>query len=373
MPVLAIDRKPNASAVAQPPTLRVFEVRDVAVTADGMAGADWRDLGRRHPREAMYGSPGVVSALAGSLGQRGYGIEARRGSALVGALPLVHLKSRLFGSFLVSLPYVSWAGVVSDDQDVAHALVDRAVELADTLDVDFLELRQMTPLDHPALTEGATRKAQMVVPIARGAEAVWNGLKSEVRTQIRKARRNGLELSWSDAGRSETLDTFYDVVAHNMRDLGTPVFPQRLFADLIVATSGASEIGVVRLDGKAVAACLAIHGDGLTEIPTAASLRAYRGTAANSLMYWDAIERAIGRGQREFDFGRSTPDSATYVFKRKWGAVPVPVTWQYYLRRGSSERMRPESRRFDLARDVWKRMPVAMTRMIGPSIVRGIP
>ncbi|MFP3921277.1 MAG: GNAT family N-acetyltransferase, partial [Dichotomicrobium sp.] len=192
-----------------------------------------------------------------------------------------------------------------------------------------------------------------------------------VRTQIRKADKLGLSVSW---GRdNEFICQFYDIFARNMRDLGTPVFPADLFVNIVNVAHADAEFGIVRLEGVPIAACLAIHGDGLTEIPSAASLRAYRKTAANSLMYWNAIERAIARGQSVFDFGRSTIGGATYVFKKKWGAVPHPVTWQYYLRRGDTQAMRPDNKKFALAIRMWQRLPVAATRVLGPMIVRGIP
>ena len=38
-------------------------------------------------------------------------------------------------------------------------------------------------------------------------------------------------------------------------------------------------------------------------------------------MYWHLLERAVGRGQATFDFGRSRP-TATLPFKKQWGAEP---------------------------------------------------
>lgn len=331
---------------------------------------DWRDFADRHGIATMYASRRFVYALADGLRQVPYRIEARCCSGrLVGALPLIHMKSALFGAHLVSLPYVSWGGAVADTPAIGRQLVDEAIELAERLDVDFLELRQLVPLNHDRLVEGATVKTQMRVPL-HDREQVWSRLKSEVRTQIRKAQKSALAMRW---GGDTLLDDFYDIFAHNMRDLGTPVFPQRMFVNLLAGLDEAAEIGVVDLQGKPVAACLVVHGPEESEIPSAASLRAYRSTAANSLMYWNAIGRALDRGQRVIDFGRSTPEAPTYVFKRKWGADPFRIPWLYHVRRGTSESLRPDVNRFRLARRAWQHLPVPVTRIIGPMIVRGIP
>jgi hypothetical protein len=118
---------------------------------------------------------------------------------------------------------------------------------------------------------------------------------------------------------------------------------------------------------------LLIHGWGISEVPSASALREYRPTNANMLMYWHLLQRTIERGHRLFDFGRSSPDSSTYRFKQQWGAEPVPAQWQYYLREGSMDDMRPDRPRYRRLSRIWQRLPLALTRLLGPWIVRGIP
>ena len=91
------------------------------------------------------------------------------------------------------------------------------------------------------------------------------------------------------------------------------------------------------------------------------------------LMYWNLLERAIQRGQESFDFGRSTPGTSVCKFKEQWGAKPEPAEWQYYTRAGNSNDMRPDNPRYERLIRVWKRLPVWLTRWVGPTIVRGIP
>lgn len=356
------------------PTARsrpVVTIRDYSAPSTPSDASDANALLAAHGNAAMYCDPAIASAIAHGLRQPLLLVEARATDGrLSGLLPLVLLRSRLFGRFLVSLPYVSWAGPVAEDQSVALELVDRAIELTHSLDAKFLELRVIEPLAHPKLTTGRTEKVQMRLPLTGDVGANWKLLKSEVRTQVRKAMKQELALDW---GGEELLKDFYHVFARNMRDLGTPVFSLHLFRSILGARPGHAEIGVVRIEDRPIAACLAVHGPGLTEISSAASLRSFRHTAANSLLYWNAIERAIGRRQQCFDFGRSTPESPTYIFKRKWGAQPLRVVWQYYLRRGDTQAMRPDNKRFQLAIRMWQQLPVAATRVLGPMIVRGIP
>ena len=130
---------------------------------------------------------------------------------------------------------------------------------------------------------------------------------------------------------------------------------------------------MVRKDGQPIAAALLVHAGEVSEVPSASSLREFNRTNANMLMYWQLLQRSIERGSKVFDFGRSSESSGTYRFKRQWGAQPSPAVWQYYVRSGSPEEMRPDSDGKQRLVKVWQRLPVSFTKLIGPTIVRGIP
>ncbi len=90
-------------------------------------------------------------------------------------------------------------------------------------------------------------------------------------------------------------------------------------------------------------------------------------------MYWHLLERAVERRQSAFDFGRSSADSSTHRFKKQWGAEPTPAEWQYHELEGSAAAMRNSNPRYQRLIGWWKRLPVSVTRVLGPFIVRGIP
>jgi hypothetical protein len=108
-------------------------------------------------------------------------------------------------------------------------------------------------------------------------------------------------------------------------------------------------------------------------VPSASALKRYNNTNANMWMYHHLLLRAIGRGSRDFDFGRSSEGSGTYRFKKQWGAQPEPTVWQYHLRRGDIGAARPDNPRYQWKIALWRRLPVWLTRLVGPGIVRGIP
>jgi len=311
-----------------------------------------------------------LRVLERALAHRPYCIAAHENGSLRGLLPLALVRSWLFGKFLVGLPYLNSGGVHAKDPEVANVLIDRAVELADQLDVRYLELRHEKRWDHPALNHELSSKVHMRLDLPDKPAELWDSLKSKVRSQVRKATKNGLRIAW---GREELVTEFYSIFARNMRDLGTPVYSRQLFANILQSFGNDAEICVAFRGADAVAAGLLVHGRGVSEVPSASSLRSINHLNGNILLYWNLLSRAIERGQRVFDFGRSNLESSTYRFKRQWGASPQPAVWQYYIRRGDIEAMRPDSPSNQRKIALWRRLPIWFTRLVGPQIVRGIP
>jgi FemAB-related protein (PEP-CTERM system-associated) len=331
----------------------------------------WHEYLAARGHEGVYQRAEWSRILSRGLQHEAVCLQATEGSQLVGVLPLMFVRSRLFGRFLVSLPYLNSAGIVADSPEAEVALVDKAVELADQLDVRYLELRHERAVEHPALAEAVTDKVHMRLSLPATTDELWNSFKSKLRSQIRKPLTNdSLSVEW---GGHELLVEFHDVFTQNMRDLGTPPFSRDLFAAMLDELPDDAEICVVRCEGQAIASGLLIHGPGVTEVPSASSLRAFNATACNMLLYWHLLSRAVERGQHTFDFGRSSKDSGTYRFKAQWGATESPAVWQHYVREGSASDMRPNSVKYDLMINAWQKLPVWLTKLIGPSIVRGIP
>lgn len=319
---------------------------------------------------ALSRHPAWLNILSDGLKHTPYCLEAVEGERTRGLLPLSFVHSWLFGRFLVSLPYLNTAGVVAEDETVSRLLIHEAVQLADRLKVKYLELRHEQVVAHPSFTDKVNGKMHMRLALPRTAGQLWDGFDGKVRNQVRKAQKNSLTAAW---GGVDLLPEFYDVFSRNMRDLGTPVYSQGLFQAILRHLPGDAELCVVRLEKQAIAGGLLLHGKGVSEVPSASSLRAFNATNANMLLYWNMLQRTVERGQTTFDFGRSSPDSNTYRFKEQWGAEPTPANWQYYRRCGGVGDMRPDNPRYQRFIRLWKKLPLWLTRWIGPRIVRGIP
>jgi FemAB-related protein (PEP-CTERM system-associated) len=331
--------------------------------------AEWSTYVANHTEATQYHGYAWLGVIREVFGHRSFPLIARDGERVVGVFPLVMVRSILFGRFLVSVPFVNYGGVLADDDEVERGLWREAVRLAEETGAAYLESRHLVPRalgDHRK-----QHKATMILDLAPSVDEQWRAFDTKLRNQIRKAQRSGLQ---SRSGGAELLSGFYEVFARCMRDLGTPVYGRRFFETILRTFPESARVFLVEANGQGVAGAISLAHRQTLEVPWAGSLREWRSRCPNNLLYWDAIRYAIDAGIRRFDFGRSTPGDGPYRFKEQWGARPVPLSWEYWLPPASPvPDLSPKNARFRTAIEVWKRLPLAVTKWVGPSVVRGIP
>jgi FemAB-related protein (PEP-CTERM system-associated) len=322
-----------------------------------------------HPQGSTYQRSGWLDVIERAFGHRTSYLTAESSGRICGVLPLVFFRSRLFGRFAVSMPYVNYGGILADDPSVERALLERGIEEARANGSTHLELRHAR--QQFATLPAKRHKVAMILRLAPTVEAQWQALDKKVRNQVRKAEKSGLQTA---EGGAELLPQFYEVFARNMRDLGTPVYSLEFFRHVLRAFPDESRVFVVSLDGRPVAASI-VHWHGATiEVPWASSLREFNPLCVNVLLYWQMLQFAIARGFAAFDFGRSTPGEGTYQFKKQWGAEALELVWEYWLANGGTlPELNPKNPKFDLAIRTWQRLPVGVATRLGPLVVRNIP
>ena len=339
----------------------------VAVT-DRCPPAEWDAYVEQHEAASLYHRQDFRPVFERAFGHRCHYLAATRTGAVAGVLPLVEFRSRLFGRFAVSLPFVNYGGVVADDDEVVEGLVNEAVTRARAAGWRHVELRHAARLcpEWPA----RSHKVLMERQLEDTAAAIWDALDRKVRNLVRKAEKSGCT---AESGGAELLGDFYRVFAHNMRDLGTPVYTPRLFSEVMTALPERSRVFVVRAAGVPVAASLVLVWRDRAEVPWASSLRSHASSSPNMLLYWAMLKWAVEHQLRVFDFGRSTPGGGTYTFKTQWGATARPSVWEYAGLSGAIQDQGPSNPRFKAAIAVWQRLPIWAANLAGPPIVRNIP
>lgn len=347
---------------------RAGELR-VSVLEPDQPCPDWDPFVQRQARASIYHQLAWRELIRRVFGHHSYYLVGRdAGGQVRGVLPLVRLHSLIFGDFMVSMPYFNYGGALVDAPEMDERLMQHASELAGALGVRHVELRDTQPRSGWLARND---KVAMELSLPPSPDAVWKGLTSKVRAQVRRPSKEGAE---AVIGGTEMLADFYRVFARNMRDLGTPVYSRRFFQAIMDTFPGHSQIVVVHLDGHPAAAGFLLGNHNRLEIPWASSDRRYNRFGVNMLLYWEALRWAVEKGYRVFDFGRSTINSGTYRFKRQWGAQPRQLYWHYWLRRGDRlPELKPESPKFRFAVKAWRKLPVRLGNLLGPHVVKNLP
>ncbi len=321
------------------------------------------------PDATNYHQSGWRKVIGDSFGHETFYLMALRREKLCGILPLALIKSRIFGKYLGSLPFFNYGGFLGDEKAVEIALLDEARKIALVHSADYIELRHVRKSDLLDMTK--QHKVTMVLELEKDPDAQWKMFDPKLRNQVRKAEKSGLSFQICGA---ERLKEFYAVFARNMRDLGTPVYSDALFRNVLRYFHDSARIITVISEGVIVAAGIACSFRDTIEVPWASSLKDYRAKCPNNLLYWGIIRTAIEEGYRKFDFGRSTPGGGTFKFKEQWGAKPIPLHWQYWLRDGNElPQVNTNNPKYHKAIETWKRIPVFLTKVIGPPLARNIP
>jgi serine/alanine adding enzyme len=286
-----------------------------------------------------------------------------------GILPLVMLSSRVFGNFLVSLPFVNYGGIVGDNQQARACLLNKAIERARSLGAFHIELRHQQPCD--IQLPSSHRKVSMRLELPKQFELLWKEFPSKLRSQIRRAQKENMTVRF---GGTECLDDFYVVFSRCMRDLGTPVYSKRFFRAICEYFPKESRICLVSSNDRPLAAGFLYGFRSILEIPWAASDKRFSRLAPNMLLYSSVLEHACQEGFQFFDFGRSTPNSGTYRFKEQWGAEPHQLYWHYWIASGREiPQLNPQNPKYELAIKIWQRLPLPVANWLGPHIVKYLP
>jgi FemAB-related protein (PEP-CTERM system-associated) len=336
---------------------------------ENLPEASWDTYVAGRPDASAYHYAGWPRLIGHAFGHEVRMVAACSPSGVSGVLPLIVMRSRLFGRHLVSLPFLNAGGVLADTGDTVNQLVSFASDLARDVGAKYLELRHRERRC-PSLRE-RSHKVGMALRLKNTVDEQWSALDRKVRNQVRKAEKSGLSTS---SGGAELVEPFYDVFSRNMRDLGTPVFPRRLFDDVLRTFPANTTVFCVHHGQQPVAGAVMHHRGDWLEVIWASALRDFNPMCANVLLYWSMMQRAIEAGVRTFEFGRCTPHEGTFHFKRQWGAEPYPLVWEYWpADRPLAFDASATNPRYARAIGVWRRLPLGVTAALGPRIVRGIP
>ena len=341
--------------------------RAIQVQQLGDETASWERFVDECPEATFFHRAGWRTVIQKVFGHPCFYLYAESSEGLQGILPLVQINSRLFGNALISNPFCVYGGIASVTEDAAEALTKAACDLADSLAVDYLEMRHLKRRNSNwPVKDGlyvTFRKELEPDP-----EANLLAIPRKQRAMVRKGIQAGLH-SEIDSD----VERLYAAYSESVRNLGTPVFPKRYFGVLKDTFGDDCEVLTVTHQGQTIAAVmnfyfrdqvLPYYGGGTEQA------RLYKG---NDFMYWDVMRRACERGILVFDYGRSKVGTGSYSFKKNWGFTPEPLFYEYHLVRAKTlPDINPLNPKYRLFIQLWKRLPLPLSQLLGPYLARNL-
>ncbi len=343
-------------------------MNDVQIRMANEADAGvWDAYVLAHPRGTFFHRYGWKRLIESTYRHPGHYLMALRDGVLCGLLPLGQVKHLLFGHSLISVPFCVYGGALADDDAIREALEAHAMRLAQTLGVDHLEVRNEQPV-----REDWLRKDNLYVTFRRALsedhEANMSAIPRKQRAMVRKGIKAGLT-SELDEG----IDNLYLAYSESVRNLGTPVFDKAHFRAIRAEFGEDVDVVTIRHEGRLVASVMNYYFRDQVMPFYGGGIAAARDLAANDFMYWEVMRRAVERGCRVFDFGRSKVDTGSFRFKKHWGFAPEPLCYEYFLVKATEmPDLNPNNPRYRHFINTWKRLPVGLSRAIGPWLARGL-
>ncbi|MEW5766884.1 MAG: FemAB family XrtA/PEP-CTERM system-associated protein [bacterium] len=325
----------------------------------------WDDYVNRHPESSFFHQIGWKRVIERSFGHKSRYLLAEEEGDIRGILPLFSITSRLFGRSLVSLPFAVYGGMCFDNREAECLIVDEAKRIAKEEDFEYLELRNIKKngLDFPVKNLYET----FIKELPADPRECWRSLKRKARGSAKKGVVSSLKAEMNP----DRLKEFYDIYNHSLRNLGTPIFSFRFFQNLLEEFGRKINILSVKLHDKVIASVMVFFFKNTVNPYYGGSLKEYLGYSPNNFMYWKLMEYGCNQGYRYFDFGRSRKDAGSYHFKEHWGITPQPLPYQYYLNKTDKiPNVSPANPKYDLPRRIWKRLPLSVTKVLGPPLVK---
>lgn len=328
---------------------------------------DWDSFAASQPGYTHFHQLRWRSVISRVFGHECVYLGARSPNGeLVGILPLVRVRSVVFGHYLVSMPFLNYGGPLGSEAGV-RALVHEATELARRDAVKLLELRSKIPL--PIDLPVSHRKITMLLDLPGSPAVLLKNFAGKLRSQIRRPQKEGVVVRF---GRKE-IESFYAVFSRHMRDLGTPTQSLTFFREIANEFPEDCWFGCAYLGGQPVAAGCGFRFGDEFEMTWASSLREFNRESPNMLLYWAFMERAINEGVKVFNFGRCTPRSGTHRFKLQWGSREEELWWYGLAATPEATTPSPADGAYRWGPRIWRRLPASVATAVGPSIVRYIP
>jgi hypothetical protein len=288
---------------------------------------------------------------------------------IVAGLPFFHVKSRILGNRVVSVPYATLFDPLVGSSAQLVALIGKIKEMANGHGAKSIEIRSLKTAD--SFEDCQFQRLNFFkhhhLDLTKGLQKLYQTFhRTCIRQRIARAGHSGLAIL---AGQTEAnLSKFHVLYARTRKRLGLPTHPYRFFKILweTLAPDGRVELMLVEKGSSTIAGLLALKFKDRFSVEYAGSDDEYKPFSPNHFMYWEAIQSAHRQGFRVFDFGRTPPDNPSLMdFKRRWGTTELDLPQHYFPPRPEEEMtQRSRSRKYRWIKMICQKSHPCVCRLV---------
>jgi FemAB-related protein (PEP-CTERM system-associated) len=325
---------------------------------------DWDAYVKSHEQGSFFHLSGWKKVIEQSFNHACYFLYAEIEGEICGVLPLVEVKSKLFGHALISTPFCVYGGAIANSPEIVRSLEQEACQLAEKLAVDYLELRYQEKQESSLLLKQA--HSTFGCDLAADNEAILASIKKKQRAVIRHSLKN--ELDYSALSGKANLHDFYQLLSTSYRNLGTPIFSKNYFNNLVDVFSEDIDIAVIKDKNGLLSSTVMNFYYNEQVLPYyGGGNDSARGLKSADFMYYQVMCSATEKGYRWYDFGRSKNDSGPYKYKKNWGMEPKSLYYYYHLVKADElPNLSPNNPKYKLFIQLWQKLPLKTSQFIGP-------
>ncbi len=336
-------------------------------TSDTTDTGAWDNYVLNHPSGTLFHLTAWKNVIEKTFHHKSIYLIAENRNKICGILPIFEIKSLLFGHFFISIPFAELGGPLSDDIKTEKILLEKASEITDSGNAQYLELRNRKEIpDLKTKSLYYNFKKEIFSDNDKNLKAIPRKSRAMVRNAIKK----GLV---SEIGH-HLLPEFYEILAINYHRLGTPIFPKKFFKNFLSEYKKTADILLVKTkEGDLAAAVLFFIYKNRMVPYYAGSDFSFKRLGPNDFMYWELMKFAVEKKCTIFDYGRSKEGTGSFSFKKHWGFKPAPLAYQYHLAKATQlPNLSPANPKYKRKIEMWQKMPHALTKFLGPFISKNL-
>jgi len=340
----------------------------------------WNAFVESNPCSTPYHLWEFGQALSSTYGYERYYLLARNDDEVVGVFPLIHIRSRLFGNRLLSLPFCEYGGPLvssnfGDLAQTAEGLFEEVLTIASSLNIDCIEIRN--PSLHGELLENegchvVRRYVTFEIDLSREKEHLWRSLDKKTRNSTRKAMKS--ELNVYEVSQEDDLKEYFLLYLKTQNRHGSPPHDFKLFRNLFrLNAENSMKILIAEYCAKPIAGAIVFHNKRNIYWWGGVSDPKFRHLNATDILLWKIIEWGHESGFAGLNLGRTRYGTGIYHFKKGWGGIEIPlVDFVYHAESKDASTPDPSEGKYQFLTKLWSRLPVCISRRLGPRIIKQV-